>query len=198
MENDRKFRALAIAAICVAIVGVSVAYAALSASLNVTGTAKVSTSNSWNVSASSLVCTASGSAYFGSEAAKKTTETFTATGGTVNWDATFTAPTDSVKCTMTWTNSGTIDAAVEDLKISSSGSYKDNFTYDVVMGTTNLSITVPANKYLKAGTSKTVTFTVVFDKDKELETLPSTKEEVTFTAAFGFVQATSGVAYTEL
>lgn len=199
MGNDRKFRALAIAAICVAIVGVSVAYAALSASLTVTGTATVDTGSSWSITAGNATCTALGAAYFGDAENKKTTETFNVTGTSLTWNATFTAPKDKVTCTFTWTNGGSIDAAITKV-IASTGSetYASSFTYNVKMGETAITGTTIANKYLKAKTAKDVTIEVIFDKDGELTELPSDEEVVTFTAAFEFAQADSSQSYTEM
>ena len=198
MGKDRKFRTLAIAAICVAIVGVSVAYAALSAALNVTGTATVDTAGSWNVTPTPVKCTATNGAYFITEKEHVTTKDFTAVGGTVNWDATFTAPKQSVTCTFSWTNGGSIDAAVKKLVATVNGTQAANFDYTVTMGNTKLTPTTPNNKVLKAGSTKKVTMTVIFDKDGKLETLPTTEETATFTAAFEFAQADSSVTYTDL
>ncbi len=199
MEKDRKFRALAIAAICVAVVGVSVAYAALGAALNVTGTATVSTKDSWNVVATNATCRATGQAYFlGTDDQHLTEKVFNVDGTSLTWDATFTAPKDAVTCTFTWTNGGSIDAAVKKLVADKSGTQAANFTYDIKIGDTAITTENITGKYLKAKTSKEVTIVVTFDKDGNLTTLPTTKETATFTAAFEFAQADSSTTYTEL
>ena len=198
MEKDRKFRALAIAAICVAVVGVSVAYAALGAALNVTGTATVSTKDSWNVVATNATCTATGQAYFVTGEEHVTSKVFNVDGTSLTWDATFTAPKDAVTCTFTWTNGGSIDAAVTKLVADKSGTQAANFTYDIKIGNNAITTETIADKYLKAKTSKDVTIVVTFDKEGKLETLPTTEETATFTAAFEFAQADSSKSYTEL
>ena len=103
MEKDKKFRALAIAAICVAIVGVSVAYAALQATLSITGTATVNTTGAWGVK------------FVGVDSTTKTTGvTYTsapeAEGTDITWAATFTAPGDSLTIKAKIENTGTIPA----------------------------------------------------------------------------------------
>lgn len=201
MEKDKKFRALAIAAICVAIVGVSVAYAALGAALDITGTATVNTANSWSVTASDLSCEASGYASFASESGAVKEKTFTASNSAIIWNATFVAPGDSVTCELTWTNGGSIDAAVTNLVKGIDGEAKDHFTYTVVMGSTDLTTAVPEKKYLAAQTNKKATFTVTFDAGHTLsgDALTSISgKTATFTAAFEFEQAADDVTYTEL
>ena len=193
-NNDKKFRALAIAAICIAIVGISIAYAALGAVLNVTGTATVSTANSWNVAATQGSCTKTAGS-------PSVTKNLTTVGQTATWSASFVAPGDQITCTFDWTNSGSIDAAVTNLVVNASGDAKDYFTYNVTMGTTALSAVVPKNKYLKAGSTKTVTMVVTFDENSNLtsqQLADLDTKSATFTAAFEFAQADSSVTYTDL
>ena len=199
MGNDRKFRALAIAAICVAVVGVSVAYAALQASLTIEGTATVNTENSWSVTPSNLACTATGQAGFTGTEDK--TKTFAVSTNAITWDATFKAPGDKVTCELTWTNGGSIDAAVTNLVKSITGDAATALTYDVVMGSTDVTDVVPTNKYLAAGTNKKATITVTFDENRSLtaEQLADLNgKTATMTVAFGFEQALANTQYTEL
>ncbi len=100
MEKDRKFRALAIAAICVAIVGVSVAYAALQASLTITGTAAVNAT--WGLEFVEANTTKTGLA---------TITTAPTTNGTqLTWEGTFGAPGDTIVFTAKIHNVGSIPA----------------------------------------------------------------------------------------
>ena len=103
MNNDRKFRALAIAAICIAVVGVSVAYAALSATLKVTGTVTVDAASSWNIIWSKT----------GNEA-KPSSVTVTPITGVnsqiLTWGVTFTAPGDYYEFVAEFSNLGTLPA----------------------------------------------------------------------------------------
>lgn len=196
MQNDKKFRALAIAAICVAIVGVSVAYAALSASLTITGTAKVDTAASWNVFFSDVAYTASTDKSAGVTVTTAPTVTGTSTTS-ISWAATFTAPGDYLQYTVTAKNSGTINAVLTSMSNTVGGDLSQYFTYEVtVAGETVTGSTLPTSKrLLNAGKTATITVKVTFDKEKKLSAsdlsgLDSTKT-ATFTSTFGFAQATS-------
>lgn len=204
MGNDRKFRALAIAAICVAVVGVSVAYAALGAALDVTGTATVNTANSWSVTASDLTCTATGQATVGAKDGQQAASaTVPVVGTAANWEATFKAPGDKVVCELTWTNGGSIDAAITKLVKSITGdeTLVAELDYTVVMGSTDLTDTTPQNKYLEAQTNKKATITVTFDGDRSLDgdaLVALNSKTATMTVGFEFAQALANETYTEL
>lgn len=167
MEKDRKFRALAIAAICVAIVGVSVAYAALSATLNISGTATVSTAGAWKISINTPACTKTG-------LASCDPATPSISGTTLTWGAKFVAPGDTVTVTANIVNEGTIDAvldSIQNIATVKEGGDQDILkflTYTVQIGSTTIaSDTTKVNKALlnKNNTgknSKVLTITLTF------------------------------------
>ena len=69
------------------------------------------------------------------------------------------------------------------------------------MGSTDLTDTVPTNKYLAAGTNKKVTITVTFDANSTLSSdalSALSGKTAIFTASFGFEQALANTTYTEL
>ena len=185
MEKDRKFRALAIAAICVAIVGVSVAYAALSASLSITGTAKVNTENAWKIQWTNLQSKEDATA---STAVTINSLNITSAEQNVTWSADFAAPKSTMTFTVKLTNGGTIPAKLVGMKdvtvtekiIKSSNSVTgseilDNaFTY-TVMGKTSTTewkdISTFENWVLPAGKSLDVQVTVKFDEQGDITDL---------------------------
>ena len=198
MEKDRKFRALAIAAICVAVVGVSVAYAALSTVLNINGTATVNTKGAWDIQLKSPSCAVKSGAATCSPAASLTGTT------TITWGATFTAPGDAVTVTASVANDGTIDAILQGIEksmtVDGEGSQDvlKYLTYTVTVGNTTIQdgATLPTNKALLNKTAKNVTITVTFADDATnsltgdvLTALNGTK--VNFKLMFDFAQKTT-------
>lgn len=109
MEN-KSFKILAIVALCVAVAGLSVAYAALSQSLNINASAKAGASSSnWNINFKNGQCSKTGGAIVGNITTTGTSVTVT--------ESTFTAPGDTVTCTFDVVNDGTIDAKVSSITI---------------------------------------------------------------------------------
>ena len=131
MENNKGFKILAIVALCVAVAGLSVAYAALSETLNISGTAKVgATSANWNVHFANGSCNKTGGATAGA---------ITATGTQVTLgESTFTAPGDSVVCTFDVTNTGTINAKVQTVNIPTASSFTYTGSGDAKLTDENL------------------------------------------------------------
>ena len=176
MEKDRKFRALAIAAICIAVVGVSVAYAALAATLNINGTATVDTSNSWNVkfvNASSMT----NKANIVVDGPSITSDQL------VEWEATFTAPGQQISFTVDVQNAGSIDAVLTNITKTIEGAAKtvtlnageeneeeyEVFTYETKINNTSVEKVGDLSGTRLASTkSFTVTVTVTFDAAKKL------------------------------
>ena len=190
MEKDRKFRALAIAAICVAIVGVSVAYAALTATLSITGTATVSTENAWKVEWSAVSEITKSSAVTLKENVTK--PTITAGNQGITWEATFGAPKATLSFTATFKNSGTIPAKLQEgTYVAATGDASANFTYEVKVGSDDIS--TKTGYILTSGKEVIVTVTVTFDAagsltDTQLAALND--KTATFTLNLPFTQAT--------
>ena len=168
MENNKGFKILAIVALCVAVAGLSVAYAALSETLNISGTAKVgATSANWNVHFANGSCTKTGGATAGS---------ITATGTQVTLgESTFTAPGDSVVCTFDVVNDGTINAKVgtvtipdaANLTYTGSGAAKTN-DETLVKGNMEYTVTyadgsaIQVNDTLDKGVTKNLKLTLTY------------------------------------
>ena len=189
MEKDRKFRALAIAAICVAVVGVSVAYAALTASLTITGTATVSTADAWKVQWTNVGEPTKSSAVTIPEGGAPAIESG---NQNITWSATFGAPKTSYSFKATFTNSGSIPAKLEaGTYVSATGDASANFTYTVT--DSDGDIADKAGYILESGKSVELTITVNFDAEgtltEEQLTALNTKT-ATFTLNLPWTQAT--------
>lgn len=207
MEKDRKFRALAIAAICVAIVGVSVAYAALSASLTISGTGTVSTENAWKISWTKLSTTEEAKAT-SSSAVTITQLEKDASDQKITWAATFAAPAAQMVFEATLTNGGTIPAKLvglnkETITISKNAATTgaeataDAFTYKVeAKGSTEGDTAwkdiktfdgwvLPSSKMIN------VRVTVIFDEKQTITDLTTYNgTAATFALSIPFIQAT--------
>lgn len=107
MEKERGFRIIAVIALMVAVVGLTIGYAAYSSTLKINGTANVDPS-SWNVkfvykTGNSLTATLTGGAVMNTEA----TLTDTQVSG---FDVTLKAPGDSATYTFAVKNAGSLAA----------------------------------------------------------------------------------------
>lgn len=107
MEKDRKIKFLSIAALLVAVLGLTIAFAALSQTLTINGSAAVDTA-SWDIHFEKTS---------GKETEVKGAATFTepTLSGTKieNFSATLTKPGDSVTYYFDIVNKGTVDAQIE-------------------------------------------------------------------------------------
>ena len=205
-KSDKKFRALAIAAICIAIVGVSVAYAALSTILNVNGTATVSTSTSWKIQFNNIsTITTTGNASTTREPALNSADSTI-----LEWAAKFSAPGDSVSFTFQVKNGGSIDAVLDEVTktiadANASVPVASYFTYDVTVGgqtiTDGLTEAI-TKRILKSTNYTTVSVKVTFDAEGNIKTSETLEAldtgSVNFTLKLGFSQATSSDTYEEL
>ena len=188
MEKDRKFRALAIAAICIAVVGVSVAYDALATTLTITGTATVDTDASWNIH------------WDGAPTVTNKTSSVSVTGPSIvgnnlTWAATVTAPGDTFTINAKIVNDGTLAAKLNGgSDIAISGDLADHFT--ATMTIDGAAIAAQNGKVLKgkvtAADEVPVVIVVKFaDVDNTTwETIAGTANKtVQFVASIPFVQA---------
>lgn len=107
MEKERGFRIIAVIALMVAVVGLTIGYAAYSSTLRINGTANVDPS-SWNVkfaykTGDSLVAATTGNAVVTTEATLSDTQVS-------GFNATLKAPGDSITYNFVVTNAGSLDA----------------------------------------------------------------------------------------
>lgn len=107
MEKERGFRIIAVIALMVAVVGLTIGYAAYSSTLRINGTANVDPS-SWNVkfaykTGDSLVAATTGKAVVTTQATLSDTQVS-------GFNATLKAPGDSITYNFVVTNAGSLDA----------------------------------------------------------------------------------------
>ncbi|MCI8394066.1 MAG: hypothetical protein HFH86_01115 [Bacilli bacterium] len=112
MEKERKTKFLAILAICIAVVGLTVGFAAFSSALTINGTSTIK-SSSWQVRFENLsAVTKTGTA---TEVSAPTVNTNDTNIG--DYDVTLTTPGDSISYTFDVANNGTFDAEVTTITI---------------------------------------------------------------------------------
>ncbi|MDR2063797.1 MAG: hypothetical protein LBQ02_03355 [Candidatus Nomurabacteria bacterium] len=104
-QHHKKTRIIAVAALVAGVLGLGVAFAALSTTLLINGQATIK-SASWDIYWDSLQCTPSGEAQVSSSTISQTATL----KDTVNINANFTANGDKVVCTLVAKNDGSLDA----------------------------------------------------------------------------------------
>lgn len=170
MKRDNNFKVLAIIAICVAVVGLSLGYAALSQTLNIKTTATVqSSASSWSVKfPGPCTCTATGVATAGNCSVTDTTIT---TSGTI-----LKAPGDAVTCSFSVKNGGDVSAklstitnltpTIKDAANSTTSAdvttVKNNYTYAISYAD---GTALAANDALDAGASKNLKLVITYKAD---------------------------------
>lgn len=169
MDKNRQLKVIAIVALCIAVIGLSVAYAAMSTSLKINGTATMNTA-SWSIKFANL-----------SEVAKTGTANVV-TAPTLSdthigdYNVELTKPGDSITYTFDVMNTGTLDAIMSTFtkaaKPTCTGVSTTNATADATIVCNNLSYTltytasneaVKANDTLAAGETKNLTLKLSYD-----------------------------------
>ncbi|MDR1300690.1 MAG: hypothetical protein LBK50_03210 [Candidatus Nomurabacteria bacterium] len=105
-QHHKKTRAIAVAALVAGVLGLGVAFAALSTQLLINGDATIGQAG-WDIHwAAAPTCTKTGEASFG-------TPTVTNSNHTITIDPAFVAPADTVTCTFDALNTGDLDATFD-------------------------------------------------------------------------------------
>ena len=161
MQKERGFRIIAVIALMVAVVGLTIGYAAYSSTLKITGAANVDPS-SWNVkfaykTGSSLVAAKTGKAVVNTEATLSDTQVS-------GFNATLKAPGDSITYNFLVTNSGSLDAELSTFTMGTiscapaSGSNATTEEANAICSELSYTLTgVTASDRLAAGESKDLT-----------------------------------------
>ena len=110
MEKERRIKTLSLVALIVAVLGLTIAFAALSQTLTINGTASIN-SATWDIHFENLARNTNGDATINGEPTLNAT---TISGINV----TLTKPNDSVIFLVDIVNDGTIDAKVESIEVS--------------------------------------------------------------------------------
>ena len=193
MKNNN-FKAIVIVAMIVSVVCISVAFAALNATLTIEGTATVTTTNAWKISFTDVK-----NQNVGSGVVVSTAPTATTTPN-LTWAATFKAPKNSYQFTATITNGGTIPAKLESATYLGIEGEAYTDIADTSEKTFVYTVTIdgqPIDSYAgyvwAAGASKDIVVTVTFDENGKLtaDALTALNTKLaTFTLNLPFTQAT--------
>lgn len=179
MQKDRTARIMVVVAICIATLGLSVAYSAFSTTLTVNGTATLK-GNQWSVYFDNLLNPVTTVGTGESTKADLITDTTK-----FDFAVSLTKPGDSVSYTFDVHNAGQIDAKLSSITITGvDDAAAKNVTYKL---TKSDGAALQVNDALAAGTSQTLKLTVTFDADAE--NVEATDVILDLSAVLTYVQA---------
>ena len=190
MERERKFKIVALVAVIIAVIGLSIAFAAMSRTLNINGRGNVDPANFdiyfTNLSQPTLK----------GEASVSGTPTLATKGVTIsNMNVTLKKPNDSVVYTVDIKNDGDIDAEIENLVLPTfTSAQQELFDFTVVY--TNGGQAVSIGDTLAKGETKNVTITFKYKDITDESLLPSTAQQISLSYQIIYKQ-TNNVVTTE-
>ena len=182
MNKEKGLQTLIIAVLAIAILIMSVGFAAYSQTLNINGTATVKSAN-WKVHfVDTTYAESTGSV-------QATSKTITDTD--VTYTVTLTKPGDFYEFSINVENAGTINAKLQSITMSALTAAQAKYltyklTYD---GTDYTATTTGLSNALNASASKTVKVRLDYVQPEQSEDLPATDATVTLTASLDYVQA---------
>jgi hypothetical protein len=147
-QHHRKTRVIAVAALIAGVIGLGVAFAALSTSLLINGTATIQSASwsvQWKSSSPAPACTATGEATFASPTISQTTSV----NDTITISPSFKTNGDTVVCTFTAANLGTLNAKLGTIAPNIGNLTTNNITPTLTYGNGN----VPASGDILAANS---------------------------------------------
>ena len=181
MEKERRVKWLVIVSLIVAVLGLTIAFAALSETLTINGTATLDAAK-WGIKFENLTSgTKTGDAIVNNEA------TIASDKVTINnIDVTLKTPGDSVTYTVDLVNEGTINAEISNIKVPELTEEQKRYidfkvTYDNGEEVTQGDI-------LNSETTKNLTIKIEFKKDVEASDLPSEAQQISLSYKLDFVQ----------
>ena len=172
MERERKFKIVALVAVIIAVIGLSIAFAAMSRTLNINGRGNVDPANFdiyfTNLSQPTLK----------GEASVSGTPTLATKGVTIsNMNVTLKKPNDSVVYTVDIKNDGDIDAEIENLVLPTfTSAQQELFDFTVVY--TNGGQAVSIGDTLAKGETRNVTITFKYKDITDESLLPQTAQQI--------------------
>ena len=169
MEKQRREKALVVVVLLVVIVGLTVAFAALSTTLNINGTAYLDAAK-WGIMFENLSSpTKIGGATTTGTAKIEETKSASITGMNVN----LSIPGDKIVYTVNLVNKGTINAKIDNIEKTVLTSEQQRYlTFKV---TDKNGKEVSEGDILSAGETRSLTITIEFIKDLTKEDLPTNK-----------------------
>ena len=190
MEKERRTKALAVVVLLIVVAGLTVAFAALSTTLNINGTAYLDAAK-WGIKFENLSSPAKiGSATTTGTAKIEETKSAEITGINVG----LSTPGDKVTYTVDLVNKGTINAKIDNIEKTVLTSEQQRYlTFKVTDKSGN---EVSEGDILSAGETRNLTITIEFIKDLTKEDLPTSTSTISLSYKLNFVQtddkATSG------
>ena len=178
-EKNNKKRVVSLALILLLLV-LTIGYAALQTTLNISGTSTIN-SSSWDVHFANITPT-SGSV------TPTTAPTIAADNKSISYAVTLTKPGDFYEFTVNVVNGGGIAAKLSAAPtITGPSTAQDVYTNYTVKYSDG---TIPAaNDSLAAGATKTYRVRVEYDKNIDASQLPTTPQEMTLTVSMNYTQA---------
>ena len=181
MEKQRKIKVLAIAALIITILGLTVAFAALSQTLTINGAATLDAAK-WGIKFENL-----SDGKTSGDATINDTAVIADDLVTINnIDVSLSTPGDSVTYTVDLVNEGTINAEIYSIETPSLTEEQERYT--------NFTVTYDDGKEVKQGdileqsSRKNITIKIEFDKDITDTDLPSETQNIDLSYKLNFVQ----------
>lgn len=181
MEKDRKIKVLAITALIITILGLTVAFAALSQTLTINGAATLDAAK-WGIKFENL----SDGEITGDATINDTAVIADDLVTINNIDVSLSTPGDSVTYTVDLVNEGTINAEIYSIETPTLTEEQEryiNFTVTYDDGEE-----VKQGDILNQGERKNITIKIEFDKDITDTDLPSESQEISLSYKLNFVQ----------
>jgi hypothetical protein len=192
MEKERGTKLLIISILFMLIIGLTVAFAALSSSLNINGTAYLDASK-WGIRFENLSSpTKIGSATTTGTAKIDDAKSASITGMNVS----LSTPGDKIVYTVDLVNKGTINAKIDNIEKTVLTSEQQRYlTFKVTDDEGN---EIKEGVILSAGELKKITITIEFIKDLAKEDLPTSTSTISLSYKLNFVQTDEKVTTTTI
>ena len=190
MEKERRTKALVVVVLLIVIAGLTVAFAALSTTLNINGTAYLDSAK-WGIKFENLSSpTKIGGATTTGTAKIEESKSAEITGINVS----LSTPGDKVVYTVDLVNEGTINAKIDKIEKTKLTSGQQKYlTFKV---TDKDGIEVSEGDILSAGETRSLTITIEFIKDLTKEDLPASTSTISLSYKLNFVQTDDKVITT--
>ena len=182
MEKERRTKALAVVVLLIVVAGLTLAFAALSTTLNINGTAYLDAAK-WGIKFENLSSpTKIGSATTTGTAKIEEAKSASITGINVG----LSTPGDKVTYTVDLVNEGTINAKIDNIEKTVLTSEQQRYlTFKVTDKNGN---EVSEGDVLSAGETRNLTITIEFIKDLTKEDLPTSTSTISLSYKLNFVQ----------
>ena len=182
MEKERRTKALVIVVLLIVVAGLTIAFAALSTTLNINGTAYLDAAK-WGIRFENLSSpTKRGSATTIGTAKIEESKSAEITGINVS----LSTPGDKVTYTVDLVNEGTINAKID--KIEKTQLISEQQRYLTFKVTDQNGKEVSEGDILSAGETRNLTITIEFIKDLTKEDLPTNASTISLSYKLNFVQ----------